>query len=106
MTRKEAQAKLLELVGTAKTDRPKIDRPLDHRTLWLIVRAAARRAGLEGVHPHTLRHSFATHLLNRGADLRCVQELLGHSSIATTQIYWHVAMENLVEIHKKFHPRG
>jgi site-specific recombinase XerD len=106
MTRKEAQAKLAELVGSANTDRPKINHPLDHQTLFRIVKRAARRAGLAGVHPHTLRHSFATHLLNRGADLRCVQELLGHSSIATTQIYWHVAMENLVEIHKKFHPRG
>jgi site-specific recombinase XerD len=106
MTRKEARAKLLQAVGSAITNRPKIDCPLAHRSLARVVQSAALRAGLKGVHPHMLRHSFATHLLNRGADLRCIQELLGHSSISTTQLYTHVAMENLLEIHKKAHPRG
>jgi site-specific recombinase XerD len=106
MTRSEARAKLLQAIDPANTDRPKIDSPMAHRTFGRIVKSAALRAGLKGVHPHSLRHSFATHLLNRGADLRCVQELLGHSSISTTQIYTHVAMENLLEIHKKAHPRG
>jgi site-specific recombinase XerC len=106
MTRREAQAKLLQLVGAANTDRPKIDRPLDHQTFFRIVRSSALRAGLKEVHPHTLRHSFATHLLNSDADLRCVQELLGHSSISTTQIYTHVAMTDLLVIHTRCHPRG
>jgi site-specific recombinase XerD len=89
-----------------KLIRPKTALPLDSQTFYRIVRSAALKAGLTGVHPHRLRHSFATHLLNRGADLRCVQELLGHSSISTTQIYTHVATAELQRIHQKFHPRG
>jgi integrase/recombinase XerD len=75
--------------------------------LWKIVRKYCQRAGLAGkVSPHTLRHSFATHVLSGGADLRTVQELLGHASIATTQHYTHVDKDRLKAIHKKFHPRG
>ena len=80
---------------------------LDREMLWMLVKKYAERAGLPGkVSPHTLRHSFATHLLAGGADLRTVQELLGHASIRTTQIYTHVDRERLKAIHHQFHPRG
>lgn len=82
-------------------------RPLSRIDLWSLVKKHCRRAGLPTtVSPHTLRHSFATHLLAGGADLRTVQELLGHSSIRTTQHYTHVDRKRLKELHKKFHPRG
>ncbi|MFK7960571.1 MAG: tyrosine recombinase [Phycisphaerales bacterium] len=81
-------------------------RPLERVAVWQIVRRNAERAGLVGVHPHMLRHSFATHLLSGGADLRIVQELLGHSDIATTQIYTHVDQARLREVVNRFHPRG
>lgn len=81
-------------------------RPLGRDSVWNIVTDAARLAGLRGVHPHTLRHSFATHLLSGGADLRVVQEMLGHADIATTQVYTHVDSARLRGVHKKFHPRG
>jgi integrase/recombinase XerD len=80
-------------------------RPLERVAVWQIVRRCALRAGLKDVHPHMLRHSFATHLLARGADLRVVQELLGHSDIATTQIYTHVDRSRLREVIKAHHPR-
>lgn len=81
-------------------------KPLERVAVWQIVKKHAAAAGLADVHPHTLRHSFATHLLIGGADLRVVQELLGHSDIATTQIYTHVDRSRLKEVHKKHHPRG
>ena len=82
-------------------------RRLGRQNAWLLIRAAAERAGLEGhVSPHTLRHSFATHLLAGGADVRVVQELLGHSSVATTQLYTLVTADTLRDMYTTAHPRA
>jgi integrase/recombinase XerD len=80
---------------------------LTTQRIWQILKEIAATAGLEiNVYPHLLRHSFATHLLANGADLRIIQELLGHADIGTTQIYTHVEQSRLKSIHKQFHPRG
>jgi integrase/recombinase XerD len=81
-------------------------RPLQRGTVWELVTKYARRAGLSRrTSPHTLRHTFASHLLQGGADLRIVQELLGHASVVTTQVYTHVDRSRLKAIHQRFHPR-
>jgi integrase/recombinase XerD len=98
-----------QLVDGLSTDRlfvSRTGRGLDRTNCWRLVVKYARRVGIRGkVSPHTLRHSFATHLLSGGADLRVVQEMLGHADIATTQIYTHVDSDRLKAIHQQFHPR-
>ncbi len=85
----------------------RLGRSMTRQTLWHRIRVLAEQAGLpEGLSPHVLRHAFATHLLNHGADLRTVQLLLGHSDLSTTQIYTHVAQERLQKVHQQHHPRG
>ncbi len=85
----------------------KSGRPLTRARVWMLVKEAALRAGItKNIYPHILRHSFATHLLSNGADLRVIQEMLGHADIATTQIYTHADTSRLAAAHQRFHPRA
>jgi len=114
---KQALTALQHYVNKLRPDLVRDDKPTNNvflsRTggaltrivIWQVVKRHAKRAGLTGVYPHMLRHSFATHLLSGGADLRVVQELLGHSNIQTTQVYTHVDRTRLKEVMAKFHPR-
>ncbi len=101
-----ARPQLVRPRSTANIFLTKRGTPFAPVTLWLRLKQRVRRAGIaRNVTPHMLRHSFATHLLEHGADLRVIQELLGHASIATTEVYTHVTGSRLREVHRKYHPR-
>ena len=103
----EARPKLLKSKTTDVLFLNRFGGAFTRQGLWKIIIHYAQKAGLQkNVHPHTFRHSFASHLLEGGADLRAVQVMLGHADISTTQIYTHVTKDRLKEIHRKYHPRG
>ena len=101
------RAKLLKGIPSDVVFPSRRGRQMTRQTFWYRIKIYARRAGIDkSLSPHTLRHAFATHLLNHGADLRVVQMLLGHSDLTTTQIYTHVARQRMQELHSQHHPRG
>lgn len=100
------QPDAMESRGDGRLLLSRTGRPLERVAVWQIVKRCAVAAGIPGVHPHMLRHSFATHLLMGGADLRVVQELLGHADVGTTQIYTHVDSKRLRDVQRRFHPRA
>ena len=101
---------IFEILGERNTDYlfpTRTSESISRQAFWQLIKKYANKTGIESnLSPHTLRHAFATHLLNHGADLRVVQMLLGHSDLSTTQIYTHVAQQRLKDIHEKHHPRG
>ena len=101
------RAKLVKPRSTSEIFLSERGTKLTTARIWQIVKKHAQRAGLEkNVYPHLLRHSFATHLLSNGADLRIIQEMLGHADISTTQVYTHVDQQRLKAVHRQFHPRA
>lgn len=104
---RKARPFLLKAAGSEFLFVGRNGRPITRQRFWQILKQYALQVGLKAeISPHSLRHSFATHLLEGGADLRIVQMLLGHSSITTTQIYTHLDLQHLREVHRKFHPRA
>ena len=104
---KKSRPKLLKTKSSDQLFLSQQGKRLSRQSVWKTIKSYARLAGIKkNIKPHTLRHTFATHLLEHGADLRSVQEMLGHADISTTQIYTHVDRERLKSVHKEFHPRG
>ena len=106
LTYKEAWTLFRKRVPTSKLTRQAENRGVHTASIARVVELAAQRAKLGRVTAHMIRHSFATHLLNRGADIRHIQELMGHTSVQTTQIYTKIVPSQAAEAHRRFHPRG
>jgi integrase/recombinase XerC len=106
MSREAAERKFSLFLKTVNLTRPKPDRPMARSTLAEIIHEIGRRAKLGRVHPHMLRHSFATHMLEAGADICAIQELLGHSYLTSTQVYTHISNNAVASTFRRCHPRG
>ncbi|MBP9854094.1 MAG: site-specific tyrosine recombinase XerD [Candidatus Omnitrophica bacterium] len=103
----KVRVKLAKNAEPAQLFLSRLGKRISRQSVWKIIKLHAKKANIKKtIKPHTLRHSFATHLLENGADLRSVQEMLGHADISTTQIYTHVDKERLKSVHREFHPRG